>query len=213
MRRTVLLLHALDPRLHPVHLLMLRRHCPLQRLDPPLVLLPLRVEVLAGELFLLEDGADALELLFVYHVALGQYVDVRQLELDHGGEGQQGAGDELGGVRCECGVDEVHATQADAPRLDRIGQRAHDRHVRVELDLARAVEKEVLVVAVLVQLVFEPLQVLEEVFHAIEEAAVRPELEFLHDVVQGDQLAHVGSAAAGEAGEAGEEAWCPAQCV
>ena len=62
-RRTVLLLHALDPRLHPLHLLMLRRHRPLQRLDPPLVLLPLRVEVLAGELFLLEDGADALELL------------------------------------------------------------------------------------------------------------------------------------------------------
>ena len=42
---------------------MLRRHRPLQRLDPTLVLLPLRVEVLAGELFLLEDGADALELL------------------------------------------------------------------------------------------------------------------------------------------------------
>ena len=62
-RRTVLLLHALDPRLHPLHLLMLRRHCPLQRLDPPLVLLPLRVEILAGELLLLEDGADALEFL------------------------------------------------------------------------------------------------------------------------------------------------------
>ena len=62
-QRTVLLLHSLDPRLHPLHLLMLRRHRPLQRLDPPLVLLPLRVEVLAGELLLLEDGADTLELL------------------------------------------------------------------------------------------------------------------------------------------------------
>lgn len=48
-----------------------------------------------------------------------------------------------------------------------------------------------LVVVVLVQILLEPIHILEQVFHAVHQPAVRAELQLVHDVVDGYQIPHV----------------------
>ena len=73
-------------------------------------------------------------------------VDVRNLEVDHGAEGDGAAGDELGAVHHEVRVHEEHGAHTEVPRLKDVDELLHDREVRVELDLAGAVEDDVVVV-------------------------------------------------------------------
>ena len=48
-----------------------------------------------------------------------------------------------------------------------------------------------LVVVVLVQILLEPIHILEEVFHAVHQSAVRAEFQLDHDVVDGYQIPDV----------------------
>jgi len=48
-----------------------------------------------------------------------------------------------------------------------------------------------LVVVVIVQILLEPIHVLEQVFHAVHQTAVRAEFQLVHDVVHGYQIPHV----------------------
>jgi len=63
--------------------------------------------------------------------------------------------------------------------------------VRVELDLAGTVEKDKRVVGKVVELVHEPVNVLDEVLHTVDEASVRSPILSLLDIVEGDQIANV----------------------
>ena len=73
-------------------------------------------------------------------------VDVRYLEVDHGAECDCAARDELGSVHHEVRVHEEHAAHAEVPRVEDLDELLHDCEVRVELNLAGAVEDDVVVV-------------------------------------------------------------------
>ena len=71
-------------------------------------------------------------------VTVRDALDVRQLELNHSREARERARDELGRVRDEERVDQVHGAHPEAHLLNVIDERAHHTNVRVEFDLTRA---------------------------------------------------------------------------
>lgn len=94
---------------------------------------------------------------------------MRQLEADHGRQGQQRRGDELGGVAA---VVRVHEMDGREPEVQALLQRLHDleegRVVRVQLRLARAVKYEVVALQ-RAQAFLQPVQVGLQELEAVHE--------------------------------------------
>ena len=80
-------------------------------------------------------------------VHLGEDVQVGQLERHHGRERLEAARDELGRVGDEVAVEAKDGTDVPAVVLHEVHKRAQHGDVREELDLARAVDEEVVVLA------------------------------------------------------------------
>lgn len=78
------------------------------------------------------------------HVNLGQDIDGRQLQPEHGGGGKQRGADELGRVGAVMGVDEVDHAQPQVEVLGQAGQYVLDAGaVRVQLDLTGEIYEKV----------------------------------------------------------------------
>lgn len=141
---------------------------------------------------------EALEVLLAHlvldEVHLGEHVDVRDLEHDHGGHGGQGAGEELGAVDDEGGLEQVGGAEADvegAGAREEAHERGEDGHVRVQLDLARHVEDDEVLLGQRVEGVGEEVEVLHEELEAVDEPAVGAEPHLLHDVLERDEVLDV----------------------
>lgn len=132
--------------------------------------------------------------LVLDEVHLGQHVDVRHLEHDHGRHGAQGAGEELGAVDDEGRLEQVGGAQADvegAGAREEAHERRQDGHVRVQLDLARHVEDDEVLLGKRVEGVGEEVEVLHEKLEAVDQPAVGAETHLLHDVLEGDEVLDV----------------------
>jgi len=127
-------------------------------------------------------------------VHLAQDVDVRDLEHDHGGHGAQGAREELGLVDGEGALEQVGRAEGDVER-SLAGQERHERRqdgdVRVQLDLARHVEDDQVLLAQRVQRLRQEVEVLHQELEAVDQAAVGAQAQLLHHVLQRDELADV----------------------
>ena len=94
-------------------------------------------------------------------------------EADHRRQRREAARDVLTRAGGELHVEAVDSTRSDIMRSQVIGQRTETGNMRVELDLARTVEQQVVVVSERRELLAEPvLEGVFEVFHAVEEGAV-----------------------------------------
>eukprot|EP00315_Gephyrocapsa_oceanica_P039668 CAMPEP_0185474374 /NCGR_PEP_ID=MMETSP1366-20130426/1989_1 /TAXON_ID=38817 /ORGANISM="Gephyrocapsa oceanica, Strain RCC1303" /LENGTH=316 /DNA_ID=CAMNT_0028081265 /DNA_START=138 /DNA_END=1085 /DNA_ORIENTATION=- len=120
------------------------------------------------------------------------HVAVRQLEHRHGGEAGEHAGHELWRVLQEGRVDQVDRGEPKPHALQLGDDAAHCGHVRVELDLARAVKQDVLVPAEVVEFRLEPVNVVDEVLHRVDEPAVRAQPQLAHHVLERHEVADVG---------------------
>mmetsp|Transcript_35442 Transcript_35442/g.81099 ORF Transcript_35442/g.81099 Transcript_35442/m.81099 type:complete len:326 (+) Transcript_35442:156-1133(+) len=126
-------------------------------------------------------------------VALAQHVDVRELQGYHGAQRQQATADELGGLGDERGVDDEHADHLVEvpPQLQLVYYLVHHGYVRVQLYLPGAVQDQVLVVVEVVEILLEPVHVLQQVLHAVYEATVGTELQLFHDIVNRYQVSYI----------------------
>ena len=117
---------------------------------------------------------------------------MRQLEQHHRRQRLQHPRDVFGGVGHELRVETVHDADLPVAGLEVIDEGAKRAEVRVEFDLAGAVEDQVVFVAVAVELLPEPLvQMLLEVLETKDQAAVGAEAELLLDVIKGDEVADI----------------------
>mmetsp|Transcript_8539 Transcript_8539/g.26813 ORF Transcript_8539/g.26813 Transcript_8539/m.26813 type:complete len:251 (+) Transcript_8539:1663-2415(+) len=98
-----------------------------------------------------------IEHLAVDEVTLAQYVDMRNLKIDHGRHGEQGAAQEARRVAEEHGVQQENTTAPHVVQLQMVHQLSHHREMGVQLDLARQVHQEVLVVIKSIHLVLKPV--------------------------------------------------------
>lgn len=132
--------------------------------------------------------------LVLDEVHLGQDVEVGDLEHDHGAHGAQGAGEELGAVDDERGLEQVGGAEADVegprPRQE-LHERRQDRHVRVQLDLARHVDDDEVLLGERLERVRQEVQVLHQELEAVDQPAVGAQPHLLHHVLQGDQFPDV----------------------
>ncbi len=103
----------------------------------------------------------------------------------------------------------MDGAQSDAEALlQHGGQHLHRVVVRVQLDLAGAVDEQVGVLLLLRQTrypLLQPVEVLDQELHAVDEAAVGPEAEFVHDVLELDKLGDVDVRLVGKAVVGGVE--------
>lgn len=141
---------------------------------------------------------EALELplshLALHQIHLGQDVDMRHLQHDHGTHRAQGAGEKLGAVHDEGRLQQVGGAQAD---VQRAGARQvphegrQDGDVGVQLDLARHVDDDEVLLRQRVEGLGEEVQVLHEELEAVDQAAVGAEPHLLHDILERDQVLDV----------------------
>ena len=72
------------------------------------------------------------------------------------------------------------------------GYLPEDVPVIVELDLPGTIKDDIVILPdKLVEFGLEPILVLQEVLHAIQEASIGSELHFLHDFLESDQLLNI----------------------
>ena len=67
-----------------------------------------------------------------------------------------------------------------------------------KLDLTRKVDENVLACALLGQLLLQPIEVLFDVLHAVDEPAIRAEVKLVHGVLEADELHDVDRALVGQ---------------
>ena len=102
-------------------------------------------------------------LLVLYEIHLAHEAEHRDAEGQHAAHSGQDTGKVLCLVLHKLRFDEVHCRRAEVePCLEELGELREQRNVRVQLNLARAVDDEVLVLVV-AQLLLEPVEVVEEV--------------------------------------------------
>lgn len=86
---------------------------------------------------------------------------MRESETHHRSECLQHAGDKLRIVTDKRHVEHVHGAYAESKIRKRCGQFLHKIHVRVQLDLTRAVEEHVVVDGEIAQLLLQPIDVVQ----------------------------------------------------
>ena len=114
-----------------------------------------------------------------------------QLELHHGRDGRQAGGDILGGLGHLSPISAVGSTQVVPSFLDGVGEASHHVQVRVKLDLPRTVKQDERIVGKLRELLHQPVNILDEMLHTVDEAAIRPPVLHLLHVVKRDQVSDV----------------------
>lgn len=75
--------------------------------------------------------------------------------------------------------------------LEAVDDLAHDIKVRVELDLPRTVEAEIISVHERFQLLLEPIKVVQQIFQAVDQGPIGPKLQFFADIICRDQFTDV----------------------
>mmetsp|Transcript_131785 Transcript_131785/g.196373 ORF Transcript_131785/g.196373 Transcript_131785/m.196373 type:complete len:276 (-) Transcript_131785:77-904(-) len=135
-----------------------------------------------------------IHVLFRYEIAFRQDVDVRQLQRDHGRQTQQTTGYEFRRVRHKRRVNQKHRhhTRFKSPHFHPIDHRPHQRYMRIQFDLSGTIQQDVIIVGKLfVQLILQPIEVVEQIFHAIDQRPVGAQIQFFHDLFDGNQIANV----------------------
>ena len=75
--------------------------------------------------------------------------------------------------------------------MKRTNDGRHDWDVCVQLNLAGAVKDEVVIVAESLQLFLQPIQVIGQELHGVDEAAIRPKVKLLHHILNRHKVADV----------------------
>eukprot|EP01139_Manchomonas_bermudensis_P027300 Amastigsp_a858965_13.p2 type:complete len:180 gc:universal Amastigsp_a858965_13:597-1136(+) len=117
---------------------------------------------------------------------------MRELELDHCGQRDKEHRNVLERLGAVVRVDEVDGSEPQPPSpRHHLHDLLHAFVDGIQLDLPRAVEKKICVRAERSESVVEPPHVLGEILHAVNEAAVWPQLELAHDALEANELTDV----------------------
>lgn len=154
-----------------------------------------------GGVVVQEEGIgsdEALQVLFahlvLHEVHLGEDVDVRDLEHDHGRHGAQRAREELCAVDDKGRLEQVGGAEADV-EVARLGEEARqggqDRHVRVQLNLARHVKDDKVLLRQRVEALGQEVEILHQELEAVDESTVGPQAHFFHDILERDEIFNV----------------------
>jgi hypothetical protein len=132
----------------------------------------------------------ALGHLALDEIHLAQYVDVRHFEHHHGAHGGQRAREELGPVDDEGRFEEVGGAHANVERAmhERLDKAWQYRHMCVQLDLARHVKHDQIVLGDFLERIGQEVEVLHEELEAVDKAAIGTETHLLHDILETDQV-------------------------
>lgn len=126
-----------------------------------------------------------------HFVAFRQNVEVREADLDHGGDAGQAGCNVLGWLGQIGGVGAVGGAKEEAILRNCLRQPLHHVEMRVQFNLPWTVKNNKGIFTKLVQLFNQPINILNEVLHAVHEPAIRPEVLQLLDIFKGDQVANV----------------------
>ena len=114
-----------------------------------------------------------------------------EAHLHHSRDRSEASSDVLCWLVQVCAVATIGRTEIEAVFCDRRTQPLHYIQVRVEFYLTRAVKEYKAVLGKIIQLIYQPVNVFDEVLHAVDEATVGPPVLKLLYVLQRDQITNV----------------------